>query len=103
MNLPVVLQLCFSSNFSKSIYAFDADASGLPVPSLEPARADPVIGDPTAGVDQVSSIRTAGWFRLQRSAFGCDSNYLRQPRNQPSIHALGRKKAFMAGRGVSAT
>jgi hypothetical protein len=49
------------------------------------------------------SSTPAVWFRLQMSALGLHSNFLAPTKESAQHSKAGGKKAFMAGRGVSAT
>ena len=79
------------------------DVAGLPAPGPEPLRVQSRYPrDPTAGVDEVTLVSPGRLVPAADVGARLHSNFLRQQRNQASIRTLG-EKAFMAGRGVSAT
>ncbi|TIQ91173.1 MAG: hypothetical protein E5X44_19520 [Mesorhizobium sp.] len=95
--------LCFSIEFSATTSTFGFFVAGLPGPGPEPPRADSRYPrDPTAGVDEVTLVNPGRLVPAADVGAWLHSNFLRQQRNQLSIRTLG-EKAFMAGRGVSAT
>ncbi|CAH2399632.1 hypothetical protein MES5069_230050 [Mesorhizobium escarrei] len=61
-----------------------------------------VIREPICRVDEVTLASPGRLVPVADVGARLHSNFLRQQRNQASIRRLG-EKAFMAGRGVSAT